>query len=133
MCGPDHAVLSLKTTGGDGHVVRRTPCAECPWRKDLPTRRFPPSAFRESAKTAYDMAMSVFACHVAGVGKPQTCAGYMHSTGAYHSLSLRMSAAAGRLDLSDYPPSPFPLFKSYREMAEANGVDPDDPILKPCR
>lgn len=25
------------------------------------------------------------------------------------------------------------LFPSYRAMAEANGVAPDDPILAPCR
>ncbi|AVK09334.1 DUF6283 family protein [Pseudomonas aeruginosa] len=25
------------------------------------------------------------------------------------------------------------LFDSYAEMAIANGVDPEDPILKPCR
>lgn len=25
------------------------------------------------------------------------------------------------------------LFRTYREMAEANGVDPEDPVLKPCR
>lgn len=124
--------------GGDGEwgVVslesfdrgfRSHPCATCPWRKDAPTGVFPPEVFRHSARTAYDLATSKFGCHTSGREKPATCAGFL-LRGASDNLAVRMS----REDFSGVH-SLVELYGSYREMAVANGVDPDDPALAPCR
>lgn len=50
--GPDHQVITL--TGADGkRLYRRTPCSDCPWRRDA-VGVFPAEAFRHSAHTGYD-------------------------------------------------------------------------------
>jgi hypothetical protein len=55
------------------------------------------------------------------------CAGFLLQSAA-HNLSVRMA----RQDFS-HVLSRYPLFATYREMAIANGVDPDDPALRNCR
>jgi hypothetical protein len=110
---------------------RRTPCEECPWKKSSPRRAFPAEAFRISARTAYDMSESEFSCHMSGVGKPTTCAGFILS-GSDHNLCSRKARVFGNLDMSQIH-SEEPLYETYRHMAEANGVDPNDPVLAPCR
>ncbi|WP_455432578.1 DUF6283 family protein [Streptosporangium sandarakinum] len=57
----------------------------------------------------------------------QICAGFL-LVAAADNLAVRMS---GR-DYSDVH-STVELFGSYRQMAIANGVDPSDPVLAPCR
>lgn len=123
--GADHQVV---TVNGNG-TYRREPCAECPWRRDAPRGEFPAEAYRHSANTAYDMSTHVFSCHMSGPGKPATCAGFL-MRGAEHNLSVRMKR--GMSDLLDVSSS-VPLYDDYREMAEANGVDPNDPALAGCR
>lgn len=108
------------------------PCPECPWRRDVAPGRFPPERFVALAPTAYDMATSAFACHKAPEGREFACAGFLLK-GAAHNLSVRMAAVSDGFDWRAVGDGGFPLFDSYREMAEANGVDPDDPILAPCR
>lgn len=123
----DHAVLTVE--GGRGHY-RRQPCAGCPWRKDQ-VGAFPAEAFRLSAHTAYDMAQQTFACHESGSMKPAVCAGFL-LRGAAHNLSVRLRAAQGT-DYRDVSDGGHDLFDDYRSMAEANGVDADDPVLALCR
>lgn len=125
--GDDHQVVTAE--GGSGGYCRR-PCADCPWRKDA-VGVFPAEAFRHSAATAYDMADRTFACHQAGIENPKICAGFL-LRGADHNLSVRLKRIKGGLreDVSD---AGHQLHASYRDMAIANGVDPDDPILEPCR
>jgi Family of unknown function (DUF6283) len=55
------------------------------------------------------------------------CAGFIVKSSA-HNLSVRLA----RQDFS-HVHSPYPLFNTYREMAIANGVDPNDPHLRNCR
>lgn len=117
-------VVSMET--GDRRF-RQHPCATCPWRRDAQTGVFPPEVFRHSAQTAYDMSTHRFACHTDGRDRPTTCAGFL-LRGASDNLAVRMS----REDYSEVH-STAPLYDSYREMAIANGVDPDDPALAPCR
>lgn len=131
QAGPNHAVLTVKTKGNGSYCYRREPCVECPWRKDSKIGAFPAEAYRLSATTAYDMANNIFACHMSGSERPATCAGFL-LRGAAHNLSIRMRQAKEDLDL-DSVHSDVDLYDSYREMAEANGVSPDDPVLKPCR
>lgn len=122
-----HEVVTVQ---GGGMIYRKTPCEECPWRKDVPLN-FPAQAFRISASTAYDMSDTTFACHMSGKDKAAICAGFL-LRGADHNLKVRLLKAKGKIN-PDKINSEFPLFDSYREMSEANGVDPHDPVLSECR
>lgn len=109
-----HQVLTIVTAPHEGAYQRR-PCARCPWRQDA-VGEFPAAAFRHSARTAYDMAPSAFACHAAGVQTPRTCAGFLLSESADHNLQVRL----GRLrrgGLEDVDSGGLTLFRTYREMA----------------
>ena len=125
--GPDHQVVTVE--GGRSGYCRK-PCQDCPWRKDA-VGIFPAEAFRHSAATAYDMSERVFSCHTAGAERTKACAGFLLS-GADHNLAVRLMHMRGELaePISD---GGHALFASYREMAEANGVDPADPVLARCR
>lgn len=101
----------------------------CPWRMDAPVGQFPPSVFRHSARTAYELSDRRFGCH--GSPGPQqvfTCAGFL-LRGAQHNLSVRSGGPDEDL-ISD---GGHELYPSYRAMAIANGVAPEDPALAPCR
>jgi Family of unknown function (DUF6283) len=126
MAGPDHAVLTVK---GGGAGYRREPCGGCPWRVDQ-IGAFPAEAFRHSANTAEDMAQHAFSCHESGAEKPATCAGFL-LRGALHNMLARLRWGRGDWaeGLSD---GGHELFRSYRAMAEANGVAADDPALARC-
>lgn len=125
--GPEHQVVTV--LGGKGSY-RRQPCPKCPWRTDA-VGEFPAESFRHSANTAYDMSDHVFACHDSGTKKPATCAGFL-LRGADHNLAVRLAYMSGRLE-GDVTDGGCELHDSYRDMAVANGVDPEDPVLKPCR
>jgi len=127
----EYGVASLRTKHSPKMAVCHKPCAQCPWRKDVPTGVFPAEAYRLSAPTAYDAAMSTFACHMKG-RKAVTCAGFMmrHSE---NNLAVRLNQTTGRVDLRKVTDGGFPLYRSYTDMAVANGVDPKDPVLKPVR
>ena len=126
--GENHQVVTV--TGGSG-LYRRTPCETCPWRKDA-TGEFPAEAFKHSAPTAYDMADHVFACHSSGSERPAICAGFILN-GSGHNLSVRMKLAGKKINLHEVSDGGNGLYESYRAMAVGNGVDPEDPVLKPCR
>ena len=110
---------------------RKSPCAECPWRTDVPLGKFTPARFRALAPTAYDMARSIFACHMAKDAKPFACAGFLLRS-ARHNLTVRMAIAreAFKMDVVD---GGHALFPTYRAMAIANGVKKRDPALANCR
>lgn len=124
-----HQVVTVQG-GGSGYCTK--PCPGCPWRREN-AGSFPAQAFRISAETSKDMADHTFACHEAGVDRPKTCAGFLLSTGAEHNFSVRMAQIHGRLDLADIDAADADLFKDYKSMAVANGVDPDDPVLEGLR
>lgn len=123
----NHQVVTV--FGGRGQY-RREPCSDFPWRVDA-TGEFPAEAFRLSAATAYDMSDRTFGCHQSGPGKPATCAGFL-LRGAMHNMSVRLGLMTGRYkhDVSD---GGHELHADYRAMAISNGVNPEDPVLQPCR
>jgi len=125
--GELHQVLTIKSKGG----CRAKPCRTCPWRPEN-TGEFPAEAFRHSAPTAYDAALSLFSCHESGAKKPATCAGFLLRNSS-HNLGVRLAQSMGTLDLKKVHDGGAELFPSYRAMAIANGVDPEDPVLQPCR
>lgn len=125
--GDDHQVVTFASKGG-GYCKR--PCATCPWRVDA-VGEFPAEAFRHSAPTAYDAAFNLFSCHSTGLKNPSTCAGFI-LRGATHNIGARLKYSMGEIG-DDVTDGGHELFPSYRAMAVANGVDPEDPILQPCR
>lgn len=127
QAGPDHQVVTVQ--GGKG-TYRREPCPKCPWRVDA-TGEFPAKAFRHSASTAYDLAENTFACHDSGSRKPALCAGFL-LRGSHHNLSIRLKMIRGE-HFGDVHDGGHELHANYREMAIANGVAADDPVLAPCR
>lgn len=126
--GDGHQVISVE---GHDHGYRRSPCSGCPWRVDQ-TGVFPAEAFVHSAPTAYDMSDRAFGCHESGTERPMTCAGFL-LRGADHNLAVRLRVARGRIDLGKVHDGGHELHADYRAMAVANGVDADDPRLRPCR
>jgi hypothetical protein len=127
--GTYHQVVTVVSEKPNGY--RRKPCSTCPWRVDA-VGEFPAEAFRHSANTAYDMSDYEFGCHESGKEKPATCAGYL-LRGAAHNLTTRIKVITGKVNPQAVSDDGLKLFESYREMAEANGIPPDDPILAPCR
>lgn len=124
--GENHRVVTISGEHA-GHCKK--PCPTCPWRKDA-VGIFPAQAFRHSAPTAYDAAPTLFACHTSGVAQGKICAGFLLRN-ALNNLAYRIGFAKGRFrNVSD---GGHELFDSYREMAIANGVDPNDPVLTACR
>ncbi len=85
-------------------------------------------AYVEKAKGAGNE----FACHQSGAEKPATCAGYL-LRGARHNMATRLKAMSGKIDFASISDDGLELFESYRDMAEANGVSPNDPVLRQCR
>lgn len=122
----NHQVVTL--TGGDC-TYQAQPCEQCPWRSDISTHVFPAEAFRITANVSYDMSDRMFDCHMSGKENPKVCAGFIHRT--VHNVALRMAFMRG--DIKRLYDTDIPLYEDYREMAIANGVSPDDPVLKGCR
>jgi hypothetical protein len=127
--GESHQVVRIL---GGASSYRKKPCDTCPWRKDAVIGEFPAEAYRISANTAYDMAKEAFSCHESGTKKPATCAGFL-LRGADHNLGVRIKIIEGRYHPDDVSDEGLELYDNYREMAIANGVDPDDEALKNCR
>lgn len=137
LAGADHAVLTVE---GGGHRYRRQPCDTCPWRLDA-VGVFPAEAFRHSANTdtdgsmilnvGVDEASHIFGCHASGSRKPATCAGFiLRGNGA---IGWRLAVLAGKFNRSRVSDGGVALFDSYFDMAVANGVPADDPVLDGCR
>lgn len=125
--GDAHQVVTV--VGGKG-IYRREPCPDCPWRVDA-VGVFPAEAFKHSANTAYDMADRTFECHSSGTAKPAICAGFL-LRGADHNLAVRLKRMRGEI-VDDVVDGGHELHENYRAMAVANGVDPADAVLRPCR
>lgn len=132
--GSLYGVVSVETAPhGKRKAIRAKPCQTCPWRKDAPIGAFPAEAYRISASTCYDAAMSVFSCHESGTDKPATCAGFMLAN-SEHNLAVRLGLSNGSVDPVAYDnPEGVTLYEDYRAMAIANGVAEDDPAIAPCR
>lgn len=128
---PADANNQVVTVEGGGGQYRRQPCGGCPWRIDQ-TGSFPAEAFAHSAETAYDMSSHMFGCHESGADRPVTCAGFL-LRGAGNNMAWRLAVISGRIDMGQVSDGGHELHDSYRAMAVANGLDPDDPSLGRCR
>ena len=111
--------------------ARKRPCADCPWRRDAPPGHFTPDAFERLADSSHDMSLKLFQCHDTTDDVPLVCAGFLER-GADHNLMVRPAYSRGDLEPQDRSGG-YDLYEGFREMAVANGVDPDHPVLGPCR
>lgn len=110
----------------------KKPCAECPWRTDVPVGSFSAERYRALAPSAYDMGQMLFACHKSADKHPTVCAGFLLRSAA-HNLTLRLAYARHEIVPENVEDGGYPLFADYRCMAVANGVPPDAPELHNCR
>jgi len=109
----------------------KKPCAECPWRCDVPIGIWPVERFISLANTAYDMNIGIFACHKSAEDHPTVCAGFL-ARGADHNLTIRRAYMTGKLERIERSGG-HPLYSSYRAMAIANGVSQGELALARCR
>lgn len=113
--------------GGDGGHCKVV-CPECPWRVEN-AGKFPAKAFVHSANTAEDMSFHTFGCHMSGVDKPKTCAGFL-LRGSADNLRVRIGRSKG--EFLDVVAGRAKLHATYKTMAVANGVPADSPALALC-
>lgn len=110
------------------HATR--PCAECPWRTDVPVGKFASCRYAALRDTSgapgreVGLDAPMFACHVSQEGKDRACAGWLAVAGVEH-IGIRLAVAMGRLPADTLEPKPgWPdLYESYDAMAEANQGD----------
>lgn len=108
--------------------VRKTPCEQCPWRRDVEPGQFPADRYEELAETTgsageeADLDAPLFGCHKGSPDSPMPCAGWLAAVG-YDSLHVRILASRGEIPAEvlrpgdDWPP----LFDSFEEMAAYQG------------
>ncbi len=95
-------------------------CDECPYRRDVPTGRFPPERFEALASTSEQGWNPLFACHKTAEDEPSACVGWLLVSGA-ENWSARLAALEGNFDPGRLEASG-PLYGSFEEMAKANGA-----------
>lgn len=116
----------------DGPFAMARTCAECPWRRDVPTGKFPPERYIALADTCAPGGLApVFACHMTPDGGERACAGMLAACGM-DSNRVRLAVAFGLWKPGEAEAAG-PLFASFPAMAEANGVPADHPALDPWR
>lgn len=133
IASDEYGVTSIETSGGRKHVARKTPCEQCPWREDVPTGVFPAECI--PAQRTHRLRcrhVHVRLPHGGRAASGHMCAGFLLRHGA-HNLSVRIALSGERIDLDKISDGGFPIYETYRDMAVANGVDPDDLVLKPVR
>lgn len=112
--------------------ARRSPCSECPWRRDVPPGQFPSTRYQALEKThggpGHEAPLDApwFGCHKMPAyvepGEEVACAGWLAVEGIQH-LGVRLAVSAGAVPAEALRPGEgWPeLFGSYAEMAAAQG------------
>lgn len=111
-------------------IVRKRPCAECPWVKTTDPGQFPRERYDALAHTTGQRGREaplfapMFACHKSADGKEMPCAGWLAAVG-YESLTVRYYLAQNEIPKSAMAPGDdWPeLFSSYTEMADRQAGD----------
>jgi hypothetical protein len=98
---------------------RKETCGECPWRKDVPTGRFPASRFAKLRSTCEQGFHPIFACHKTAEGSETACVGYLMVEGI-NNFVVRLALIRHEFDPKELV-SEGALFASFEEMARANG------------
>jgi hypothetical protein len=103
--------------------ARTTTCEECPWRKDVPLKRFPPTRYEALRNTVEQGFHPMFACHKSHDGQDIACAGYLihESTRREGPQNFYVRMSIGRHFDPKALVAKGPLYKSFSAMARANG------------
>lgn len=97
-------------------------CGECPWRKDVPTGRFPPERFEAlRSSVTQGVGEKMFGCHKSPEGEEFACVGYLMSKESLNNFQVRIALAQGRFD-PDKLRAKAPLYESFEAMLRANGA-----------
>lgn len=97
-----------------GATPRRTPCASCPYRQNVPSGIWYPDEYAKLARydgpTHEQTAVAVFSCHQ---GNGDVCAGWLGHRDPADLLAVRIGIVTGDLDpaCADYTTG-VPLFPS---------------------
>jgi hypothetical protein len=100
--------------------ARPTPCASCPYRKNVPSGVWHESEYEKlkeyDGETHEQTSMNVFACHQAD---GQICSGWLGHRDPLDLLAVRIGLSYGTLDgtVAEYTTT-VPLFGSGAEAAE---------------
>lgn len=106
--------------------VRKRPCEQCPWRRDVRGGQFPADRYEKLANTSGERGNEaaidapLFACHKSSDDETMPCAGWLAAVGR-DSLRVRILALRGEIPVEaldpreDWPP----LFESFDEMVAA--------------
>jgi hypothetical protein len=105
------------------NYARTRQCAECPWRRDVPTGRFPPRSFARLIQSCRQGWGRMFACHMSREGHEVACVGWLASEAANgpRLFPLRLALSRGDVD-PDALVLDGPQFESFEAMCRANGV-----------
>ena len=106
---------------GRGFCPATVTCDECPWRKDVPVGRFPPSRYRALRRTVEQGFGPVFACHKTPEGRDSACVGYLLRDGM-NNFRVRLAVIRGEVKPARLRAAG-PLYENFEEMARANGVE----------
>ena len=103
-------------------ATKRSPCADCPWRKDAPVGFWHKSNFNKLWKNCQDDGLRLMLCHKSRKSrKKQICAGYAIVLG-YESIGLRLAAISGQFDPNDYDANGIVLHPSFEAIMKAQGI-----------
>ena len=114
---------SASNTCGHDPLGATVTCDECPWRTDVCVGNFPPERFVALADTSKQGFGPLFACHKTADGAEHACVGWLLGDGP-ENLRVRLALAQGTIDL-DSLVARGPIYESYGDMAEANGLTPE--------
>lgn len=120
--------------------ARKTPCASCPYRQDVPSGVWHESEYEKLEKYDGDIgdqmqhfpeSCHAFSCHQ---GDGQLCSGWLGHRDPTELIAVRLGVSSGNLDPSviDYT-TDVPLFASGEEAAEHGRREIDAPSPKAQR
>ncbi|ROR76057.1 hypothetical protein SAMN06295974_3795 [Plantibacter flavus] len=118
-------------TVADGALPRKTPCASCPWRREVSSGIWDRTEYEKLPRYDGDIAdqeaAAVFLCHQP-IGEQHVCSGWLGHRDPQDLLAARLGVLSGELDVSamEYT-TDVPLFASGAEAAAHGLVDEGSP------
>ncbi len=107
---------------GTSFIMTKTPCSNCPWRRESDPDEWPRERWLNLVERTID-GLQAMACHKSPEDQPSPCAGFVAQVGA-ESIGLRLLAAKGSFLPDDYASGDPSLYANFGEMLRAKGIDP---------
>jgi uncharacterized protein DUF6283 len=105
----------------------KTPCNNCPWRRDAPVEHWDPDHFRSIWRNCQDDGQHVMLCHKAGSLPEEAqgtvvCQGWVRVMGT-QAVGVRVALMQKRVTPDELEGGTEGLFDSFEEMMVANGIE----------